>query len=119
MSADVFAGIRLDEELKLDYLDGYYAKRKSRADIYMMKGLLDEAASESHIVVDKRRELIQPPHFKFTISLYQLAKIYLLLGDEMAKKGDQSILFLFDIIVQLYFRLHFFPTPKCPYLIQI
>ncbi|WAR12420.1 hypothetical protein MAR_026600 [Mya arenaria] len=65
---DVRAQLSLDEKLKLDYLDNYYSKVKLLADILIEKGLLDEAKKNAEFVLDRRRGILQPPHFKYTES---------------------------------------------------
>ncbi|WAR12387.1 hypothetical protein MAR_026567, partial [Mya arenaria] len=65
---DIRAQLSLDEKLKLDYLDNYYSKVKLLADILIEKGLLDEAKKNAEFVLDRRRGILQPPHFKYTES---------------------------------------------------
>ncbi|KAL4234898.1 hypothetical protein ACF0H5_006539 [Mactra antiquata] len=83
-------GMKLDKLLKLDCFDGFYQKMKIRADIYIEKGLLEEALYDANFVMDQRREILQPPHTKFTESVYQVAKIYMLQGFDWSEKGDSD-----------------------------
>ncbi|XP_045192117.1 uncharacterized protein LOC123548698 [Mercenaria mercenaria] len=85
---DLEKGIKLDEHLKLDYLDGYYSKYKLRADVNVEKGLLMEALDDANYVLDKRREILQPPHTHYTESVYQVGRIYMLIGNDLHQKGE-------------------------------
>ncbi|XP_052817132.1 uncharacterized protein LOC128243403 isoform X1 [Mya arenaria] len=86
---ELHRGRSLDEKLKLDYLDNYYSKVKLLADILIEKGLLDEAKKNAEFVLDRRRGILQPPHFKYTESVYQVARIWMLLGNRFNEKGEK------------------------------
>ena len=65
-------------------------KLKLKADINVEKGILMEALRDADYVLDKRREILQPPHTHYTESVYQVGRVYMLLGDEWDQKGDRG-----------------------------
>ncbi|KAH3769002.1 hypothetical protein DPMN_170248, partial [Dreissena polymorpha] len=83
-------GMKLDEALKIDYLDCYYTKMKLLADIYVEEGQIDKAYQDALFVLDQRREILQPPHKNYTESVYQVARICMLQGKKCALEGKQD-----------------------------
>ena len=76
-----FTGMSLDIKLKMDNLDDFCVKRKLKADVFVEKGEYEQALKEAEAALDQRRAIIQPPHFKYLESVYQVARIYLLIGN--------------------------------------
>jgi len=96
----------MEEKLKLNHLDGYFAKKMWCAEVNMMKGLLEDAAKEAEYVRAKRSEIIQPPHIQYTRSVYQVGKVQMLLGEQFKRNGNRGTLHDFKVVI-LTFKVNF------------
>lgn len=81
-------GMELDVMLKLNLRNEFYTKMKLQADIFIQQGNLEKALQYADEVLDKRRAILQPPHTCYTESVYQVGQIYMLIGNDLKRKGD-------------------------------
>ncbi|KAK3588308.1 hypothetical protein CHS0354_000310 [Potamilus streckersoni] len=96
-------GMSLDIELKLDQRDGFAQKLKNRADVYIQMGLLTEALRDAEEAMDMRREILRPPHSFMTQSVFQVAKLYDLIGDTKLREEGHEYAMRYWLTSKCYF----------------
>ncbi|KAL3866826.1 hypothetical protein ACJMK2_044087 [Sinanodonta woodiana] len=96
-------GMSLDIELKLDQRDGFAQKLKNRADVYIQMGSLTEALRDAEESMDMRREILRPPHSFMTQSVFQVAKLYDLIGDTKLREVGHECAMRYWLTSKCYF----------------
>ncbi|KAL3866827.1 hypothetical protein ACJMK2_044088 [Sinanodonta woodiana] len=96
-------GMSLDIELKLDQRDGFAQKLKNRADVYIQMGSLTEALRDAEESMDMRREILRPPHSFMTQSVFQVAKLYDLIGDTKVREVGHECAMRYWLTSKCYF----------------
>ena len=81
----------------MDHFELYNVKQKLKADVLIEKGDYDQALLEAKTALNLRRTILQPPHFKYMESVYQVAKIYLLTGNKCAGRDVPYLSIIFTL----------------------